>query len=89
MALVKDKKQVIIETYKVHTRDTGSTEVQIALLSERINLLSEHFKNHKKDFNSRRGLLSLVGRRRRLLNFLKKKDAEKYQEIIDKLHLRK
>ncbi len=89
MTLVKDKKKEIIESFKLHTRDTGSAEVQIALLTERINLLSEHFKSHKKDFNSRRGLLSLVGRRRRLLNFLKEKDSAKYQDVLGKLHLRK
>jgi small subunit ribosomal protein S15 len=86
--VTKEKKE-IIESFKVHARDTGSAEVQIALLTERINALSGHFKNHKKDFASRRGLLSLVGRRRRLLSFLKKKDAAKYKEIIEKLNLRK
>lgn len=89
MVLVKDKKKEIIENFKVHNRDTGSAEVQIALLTERINSLSDHFKSHKKDFASRRGLLSLVGRRRRLLNFLRKYDAAKYQELITKLNLRK
>ncbi|MFA5118902.1 MAG: 30S ribosomal protein S15 [Candidatus Omnitrophota bacterium] len=89
MVLVKDKKQEIIESYKMHTRDTGSAEVQIALLTERINLLSDHFKSHKKDFHSRRGLLSLVGKRRRLLAYLKKKDNAKYQELLEKLNLRK
>ena len=89
MTLVTDKKQKIIDDYKIHTRDTGSSEVQIALLTERINSLTEHFKAHKKDFHSRRGLLSLVGRRRRLLNFLKKKDFAKYEEILEKLGLRK
>ena len=87
MTLVTDKKQKIIDDYKIHTRDTGSSEVQIALLTERINSLTEHFKAHKKDFHSRRGLLSLVGRRRRLLNFLKKKDFAKYEEILEKLGL--
>ena len=89
MVLLKDKKQKIIDDFKVHARDTGSAEVQIALLTERINVLSDHFKHHKKDFHSRRGLLMLVGRRRRLLNFLKKKDAKKYEETIEKLKLRK
>jgi small subunit ribosomal protein S15 len=89
LALVKDNKQKIIETYKMHTRDTGSAEVQIALLTERINLLSDHFKNHKKDFHSRRGLLSMVGKRRRLLAYLKKKDNAKYQGLLEKLNLRK
>lgn len=89
MALVKDKKKTIIESYKIHSSDTGSAEVQIALLTERINVLSDHFKSHKKDFSSRRGLLTLVGRRRRLLNFLKEKDVEIYQKLIEKLNLRK
>ncbi|KPK96672.1 MAG: 30S ribosomal protein S15 [Omnitrophica WOR_2 bacterium SM23_72] len=89
MVLVKEKKTKIIDEFKVHARDTGSAEVQIAILTERINILGEHFKNHQKDFNSRRGLLSLVGRRRRLLDYLKKKDFKKYEEIINKLNLRK
>ncbi|MBM3246531.1 MAG: 30S ribosomal protein S15 [Candidatus Omnitrophica bacterium] len=89
MVLVKDKKQKIIEDFKTHSRDTGSSEVQIALLTERINILGDHFKQHKKDFHSRRGLLALVGRRRRLLNYLKKKDAQKYEEVLEKLNLRK
>ncbi|MEW6101071.1 MAG: 30S ribosomal protein S15 [Candidatus Omnitrophota bacterium] len=89
MVFVKEKKMKIIDDFKVHARDTGSAEVQIALLTERINILGEHFKSHKKDFNSRRGLLSLVGRRRRLLSYLKKKDAKKYQEVLEKLNLRK
>jgi len=89
LVLVKDKKQKIIEDFKTHSRDTGSSEVQIALLTERINILGDHFKQHKKDFHSRRGLLALVGRRRRLLNYLKKKDAQKYEEVLEKLNLRK
>jgi small subunit ribosomal protein S15 len=89
LVLLREKKQKIIDDFKVHARDTGSAEVQIALLTERINALSDHFKHHKKDFHSRRGLLMLVGRRRRLLNFLKKKDAKKYEETIEKLKLRK
>jgi len=89
LVLVKDKKKNIIESYKVHTKDTGSAEVQIALLTERINLLSGHFKLHKKDHHSRRGLLALVGRRRRLLQYLKKKDIKKYEGILEKLGLRK
>ncbi len=89
MVLVKDKKQQIIEGFKIHSRDTGSAEVQIALLTERINSLAGHFKQHKKDFHSRRGLLMMVGRRRRLLNYLKKKDAKKYEEVLEKLKLRK
>jgi len=89
LVLVKGKKQEIIESYKMHTRDTGSAEVQIALLTERINYLGDHFKLHKKDFHSRRGLLKLVGRRRRLLEYLKKKDIKGYEAILEKLHLRK
>ncbi len=89
MVLMKEKKTEIIDNFKVHSRDTGSAEVQIALLTERINGLSGHFKVHKKDHLSRRGLLSLVGRRRRLLNYIKKKDTKKYEELLDKLSLRK
>lgn len=89
MVLVKDKKKEIIESFKVHSRDTGSAEVQIAIITERLNILGEHFKSHKKDFHSRRGLLMLVGRRRRLLNYLKEKDIRKYEEVLEKLHLRK
>ncbi len=89
LVLVKEMKKKIIENYKTHTQDTGSTEVQIALLTERINNLSDHFKSHNKDHNSRRGLLSLVGKRRRLLNYLKKKDVKKYETMLEKLSLRK
>jgi small subunit ribosomal protein S15 len=89
LVLVKEKKAKIIDTFKVHARDTGSADVQIALLTERINSLSEHFKSHKKDHNSRRGLLALVGRRRRLLTYLKRKDNKKYAQITEKLSLRK
>jgi small subunit ribosomal protein S15 len=89
LVLLKEKKAKIIDEFKVNARDTGSAEVQIAVLTERINLLGDHFKLHKEDFHSRRGLLSLVGTRRRLLNYLKKKDARKYEEILGKLSLRK
>lgn len=89
MVLVKEAKKTIIDSFKTHGRDTGSSEVQIAVLTERINLLGEHFKSHKKDFHSRRGLLKLVGTRRRLLNYLKKKDIKKYEEVLEKLKLRK
>ena len=89
MVLVKEKKKAIIDSFKVHSRDTGSAEVQVAILTERINLLGGHFKNHKKDFHSRRGLLLLVGRRRRLLDYLKKKDIKKYEDVLGKLSLRK
>jgi len=87
--LVKEMKEKIIGDFKTHARDTGSADVQVALLTERINLLGGHFKQHKKDFHSRRGLLMLVGKRRRLLNYLKKTDVKKYEEIIEKLSLRK
>jgi small subunit ribosomal protein S15 len=89
LVLVKEKKIKIIDEFKTHARDTGSTEVQIAILTERINTLGEHFRAHKNDFHSRRGLLSLVGRRRRLLGYLKKKDVKKYEEVLEKLSLRK
>ncbi len=89
MMLEQEKKQEVIKEFKVHTKDTGSTEVQIALLTERINILSQHFSRHKKDMHSRRGLLVMVGKRRRLLNYLKKKDNKKYEEILGKLNLRK
>ena len=89
MVLLKEKKTKLIDEFKVHIRDTGSAEVQIAILTERINQLGDHFKQHKKDFHSRRGLLLLVGRRRRLLNYLKGKDVKKYEEILEKLSLRK
>ncbi len=82
-------KNEIISQYKTHEKDTGSSEVQIALLTERINHLTEHFKTHQKDFHSRRGLLKLVGHRRRLLNYLKNKDLEKYRSIIKSLGIRR
>ena len=82
-------KQVIIDTYKTHENDTGSSEVQIALLTARINHLTEHFKVHKKDHHSRRGLLKLVGQRRRLLTYLKGKDLERYRTLIKALELRR
>ena len=85
----ENKKQSIIEAFKTHETDTGSPEVQIALMTERINHLNEHLKVHKKDFHSRRGLLKMVGKRRNLLNYLKKKDIETYRQLINKLGLRK
>lgn len=88
MALTSDKKQDIIEKFKLHEQDTGSPEVQIAILTERINYLTEHLKEHKKDHHSRRGLLKMVGRRRGLLNYLKEKDIERYRNLVDKLGLR-
>ncbi len=87
--LSKVQKTGIIEGYRTHGSDTGSPEVQIAILSERINSLTEHFKTHKKDHHSRRGLMMLVGQRRRLLDYLKTKDAPRYRGLIDKLGLRK
>ena len=89
MALSKDRKTDLIGTYKTHDSDTGSPEVQVALLSERINYLTEHFKTHAKDHHSRRGLLKLVGQRRRLLDYLKSKDSERYAEPIRRLGIRK
>jgi len=87
--LATDKKQAIISSYKLHDSDTGSPEVQIAILTERITYLTEHFKVHKKDHHSRRGLLKIVGQRRRLLDYLKKKDVERYRVIIAKLGIRR
>ena len=87
--ITSEKKQEIINTYKRDEKDTGSPEVQIALLTERINELTEHLKVHKKDNHSRRGLLKMVGKRRNLLNYLAKKDINRYREIVAKLGLRK
>ena len=87
--LTKEQKQTIITEYGLNDKDTGSTEVQIALLTARIQELTEHFKMHKKDHSSRRGLLKLVGHRRTLLKYLKKKDLESYRAILKKLNLRK
>jgi len=89
LALTKDRKTELIGSYKTHDGDTGSPEVQVALLSERINYLTEHFKAHAKDHHSRRGLLMLVGRRRRLLDYLKMKDAQRYADLIKRLNIRK
>ena len=87
--MTKERKQEIIATYKRDEKDTGSPEVQIALLTERINELTEHLKIHVKDNHSRRGLLKMVGKRRNLLNYLAKKDENRYKEIVAKLNLRK
>ncbi len=84
-----DKRKEIISNYKTHEKDTGSPEVQVALLSARIEYLTEHFKVHKKDHHSRRGLLKLVGQRRRLLEYLKDKDVSRYRKLIERLGLRK
>jgi small subunit ribosomal protein S15 len=89
MTLAQDKKKEIIGQFKNHEKDTGSPEVQIALLSERIRYLTEHFKSHQRDHHSRRGLLKLVGQRRRLLNYLKVTKVDQYRMIIEKLGLRK
>ena len=89
MALVKEKKTDIIEEHKQHEGDTGSPEVQVALLSARINQLTEHLKEHKKDHHSRRGLLKMVGHRRRLLNYLQSRDVERYRNLVKELELRK
>jgi small subunit ribosomal protein S15 len=89
VALSKDRKTELIGSYKTHDGDTGSPEVQVAILSERINYLTEHFKAHAKDHHSRRGLLMLVGRRRRLLDYLKTKDAQRYADLIRRLNIRK
>ncbi len=89
MVMTPDRKKAIIETFKVHPSDTGSPEVQIALLSERITYLTEHFKTHQKDHHSRRGLLKLVGQRRQLLNYLKRKSIERYNTVVERLGLRR
>jgi len=84
-----ERKQEIINEFKTHENDTGSPEVQIALLSERITYLTEHFRTHHKDHHSRRGLLKIVGQRRRLLDYLKSKDVERYRVVINKLGIRR
>lgn len=89
LALTKEKKQDIIATFKIHDNDTGSPEVQVALLTERINYLTEHFRIHKKDHHSRRGLLKLVSQRRKLLDYLKRTDIRRYERLIERLGLRK
>jgi len=89
MSLNNEQKQEIISKYRVHDNDTGSPEVQIAILTERINYLTEHLKIHKKDHHSRRGLLKMVGQRRGLLNYLSEKDIERYRALIERLGLRK
>ena len=89
MALAKTKKKEIISKYKISKNDSGSDEVQIALLTERITMLTEHFKVHKKDTNSRRGLLKLVGQRRRMLKYMQRTNLTGYRELIEKLSIRK
>ena len=89
MALTKEKKTNIIGDYQLHTSDTGSPEVQVAILSERISYLTEHLKTHKQDHHSRRGLLKMVGQRRRLLDYLKKSEFSRYKDLIERLGIRK
>jgi len=89
VVLTPETKREIIDRFKIHDKDTGSPEVQVAILSNRITYLTDHFKTHKKDHHSRRGLLKLVGQRRRLLNYMKRCDIKRYQNIIKELGLRK
>ncbi len=89
MPLTRESKGNLIERYRVHAKDTGSPEVQVALLSERINYLNDHFSVHRKDHASRRGLLIMVGKRRRLLEYLRRLDAERYKRVIERLGIRK
>jgi len=89
MSLTKESKGKIIDTYRIHASDTGSPEVQIALLSERISYLTEHLKTHKKDHSSRRGLLKIVGKRRRLIDYLRTYNTDRYREVISRLGIRK
>ncbi|MFN3395305.1 MAG: 30S ribosomal protein S15 [Thermodesulfovibrionales bacterium] len=89
MPLEKERKQSIISNFRIHDNDTGSPEVQIALLTERINYLTEHFKVHRKDHHSRRGLLKLVSQRRSLLDYLRSNDRERYEKLIERLGLRR
>lgn len=89
MGLGSEVKRALIERYRLHEKDTGSPEVQVAILTERINSLTEHLKAHKKDHHSRRGLYKMIGQRRGLLNYLKAKDVERYRKLIEELGLRK
>ncbi len=89
MPLTRESKSNVIERYRVHPKDTGSPEVQIAVLSERISYLNEHFRVHRKDHSSRRGLLIMVGKRKRLLEYLKRRNPERYQQVIERLGIRK
>jgi len=89
VSITKEKKTEVIGSFKVHEKDTGSADVQVAVLTERINSLTEHLREHKKDHHSRNGLLHLVGRRKKLLEYLKKRDVKRYQELVSKLGLRK
>lgn len=89
MSITAERKTQVVSEYATHEGDTGSPEVQVAILSERISNLTEHLKTHKKDFHSRRGLLIMVGQRRRLLDYLKRKDQKRYEELIQRLGLRR
>jgi small subunit ribosomal protein S15 len=89
MAVVQERTRGLVETYRLHGTDTGSPEVQIALLTDRIGYLTEHFKTHRKDHHSRRGLLKMVGQRRRLLDYLKGRDFQRYKSVIERLGIRK
>lgn len=89
MPLAQERKQELISSYQVHETDTGSPEVQVAMLSDRINQLTEHLRSHSKDFASRRGLLKLIGRRRQLLNYLQQNEVERYRSVIERLGLRR
>lgn len=89
MPLTRQRMSEIIDAYRTHNTDTGSPEVQIAILSEKINYLTEHFKTHAKDHHSRRGLLRMVGKRRRLLDYLRERDANRYRAVIERLGIRK
>ncbi len=89
MSITNERKQELIQNYKIHDKDTGSPEVQIAVLSEKIRNLTEHFKQHQKDHHSRRGLLMMVSQRRRLLDYLKRKEVNRYRQIIESLGLRR
>jgi small subunit ribosomal protein S15 len=89
MALLEEKKQEIIAEHRMHPKDTGSPEVQVAMLTDRVNELTEHLRAHPKDFHSRRGLLMMVGKRRRLLQYVNRESQERYRQLIDKLGLRR
>ncbi len=89
LALTKERKNNLVESFRIHEKDTGSPEVQIAILSEKLTYLTEHFKAHKKDHHSRRGLLKMVARRRKLLDYLKVNNQDRYQNVIERLGIRK
>jgi small subunit ribosomal protein S15 len=89
MAVLQERTKDIVQSYRVHDKDTGSPEVQIALLTDRITYLTEHFKTHQRDHHSRRGLLKLVGQRRRMLDYLRSRDFQRYKSVIERLGLRK